>query len=225
MTEVHLHEVALVPERTLGSPGDDAPLRGRLTFGWDLLPADHASASADWLTHVRTTPGREYRHLLLVCSFRPETPQAPGAFRHASLAVALTTSDPARRPVARLIDPGVRTRPAAAGPGTGLSFTVTTGIVDVGVERQPDAGRRPGREEWIVRGHGASQPDPQWEFRRLRRLPLVGDHPVAALVELVPGLVNSTDVLVAAELEHRSWGIRRYRARLGPASQDITLSP
>jgi hypothetical protein len=125
--------------------------------------------------------------------------------------------------VARLIDPGERTRPAAAGPGTGLSFTVSTGIVDVGVERQPDAG--PGREEWIVRGHGASQPDPQWEFRSLRRLPLVGDHPVAALVELVPGAVNTAEVLVAAELEHRSWGVRRYRARLGPARHGITLSP
>ncbi|MFE7533579.1 hypothetical protein ACFU67_04790 [Streptomyces rhizosphaericola] len=110
----------------------------------------------------------------------------------------------------------------AAGPGTGLSFTVATGIVDLGVERQPVEG--PGREEWIVRGHGASQPDPQCEFRRLRRLPLAGDHPVAALVELVPGLVNTAEVLVAAELEHRSWGIRRYRARLGPTSRGITLS-
>ncbi|MFJ4825284.1 hypothetical protein ACIP5L_18615 [Streptomyces bacillaris] len=47
---------------------------------------------------------------------------------------------------------------------------------------------------------------------------------MAALVELVPGLVNTAEVLVAAELEHRSWGIRRYRARLGPTSQGITLS-
>ncbi|MER6770683.1 hypothetical protein ACFVG1_17275 [Streptomyces bacillaris] len=221
-TEIQLHDIALVPERTLGSPADDGPLRGRLTFGWDLLPADHEGAPADWLAHVRATPGREFRRLLLVCSFRPETPQARGAFRHASLALALTTPDPARRPVARLIDPGERTRPVAAGPGTGLSFTVATGVVDLGVERQPGEG--PGREEWIVRGHGASQPDPQWEFRRLRRLPLVGDHPVAALVELVPGLVNTAEVLVAAELEHRSWGIRRYRARLGPTSRGITLS-
>ncbi|MFJ9685842.1 hypothetical protein ACIRRX_09175 [Streptomyces bacillaris] len=49
-------------------------------------------------------------------------------------------------------------------------------------------------------------------------------HPVAAPVELVPGLVNTAEVLVAAELEHRSWGIRRYRARLGPTSRGITLS-
>ncbi|MEU2824424.1 hypothetical protein ABZ763_19615 [Streptomyces bacillaris] len=46
----------------------------------------------------------------------------------------------------------------------------------------------------------------------------------AALVELVPGLVNTAEVLVAAELERRSWGIRRYRARLGPTSRGITLS-
>ncbi|MFD0036369.1 hypothetical protein ACFVIZ_01825 [Streptomyces anulatus] len=221
MTEVQLHDIALVPERTLGSPADEGPLRGRLTFGWDLLPADHESAPADWRAQVNGTPGRDYRLLLLVCSFRPETPRSPGVFRHASLAVSLTTPDPAVRPVARLIDPGERTRPVG-GPGTGLSFTVATGIVDLGVERQPDAGA--GREEWIVRGHGASQPDPQWEFRSLRRLPLAGDHPVAALVELVPGVPNTADVLVAAELEHRSWGVRRYRASLGPRSHGITLT-
>lgn len=222
MTEIQLHDITLVPERTLGSPAGEGPLRGRLTFGWDLLPADHESAPADWRAQVNGTPGRDYRHLVLVCSFRPETPQSPGVFRHASLAVSLTTPDPAVRPVARLIDPGERTRPVG-GPGTGLSFTVATGIVDLGVERQPDA--ESAREEWIVRGHGASQPDPQWEFRSLRRLPLAGDHPVAALVELVPGVPNTADVLVAAELEHRSWGVRRYRASLGPRSHGITLSP
>ncbi|MEU0619598.1 hypothetical protein ABZ329_01855 [Streptomyces rubiginosohelvolus] len=228
MTEIQLHDIALEPERTLGSPGGPGrmrtpePLRGRLTFGWDLLPAEHGSAPADWHAHVRSTPDRDYRHLLLVCSFRPESPLAPGTFRHASLALSLSTPDPALRPVARLIDPGERTRPTAAGPGTGLSFTVSTGVVDLGVERQqPEPG--PAREEWIVRGHGASQPDPQWEFRGLRRLPLVGDHPVAALVELVPGRVNTAEVLVAAELEHRSWGVRRYRARLGPTAHGIPL--
>ncbi|MFJ4825285.1 CHAT domain-containing protein [Streptomyces bacillaris] len=45
-TEIQLHDIALVPERTLGAPSDDGPLRGRLTFGWDLLPADHEGAPA-----------------------------------------------------------------------------------------------------------------------------------------------------------------------------------
>ncbi|MFD8960065.1 hypothetical protein ACFV0W_24770, partial [Streptomyces anulatus] len=145
-----------------------------------------------------------------------------GVPRHPPWGYPTTPPPPRAAPAPRQRPRGPRTRPVG-GPGTGLSFTVATGIVDLGVERPPDAG--PGREEWIVRGHGASQPDPQWEFRSLRRLPLAGDHPVAALVELVPGVPNTAEVLVAAELEHRSWGVRRYRARLGPRSHGITLSP
>lgn len=57
-----------------------------------------------------------------------------------------------------------------------------------------------------MRGHGASQPNPQWGFRPVKRFPLIGEHTVAALVELVPDTVNAAEVLVAAELEHRSWG-------------------
>ncbi|MGW3950800.1 hypothetical protein ACWEKM_07530 [Streptomyces sp. NPDC004752] len=221
MTEIRLHEVDLEPERTLGSPADDAPLRGRLTFGWDLLPADHEGVPAAWLSYVRAAPDRAFRHLLMVCSFRPETPAGKGAFRHASLGVALSTPDPAARPVARLIDPGERTRPVTDS-GTGLSFTVKAGVLDVGMTKPPGTGLA--REEWIVRGHGASQPDPQWEFRSVKHVPLLGDHPVAALVELVPDRVNTAEVLVAAELEHRGWGLRRYRARLTPSPQAIILS-
>ena len=221
MTEVRLREVELVPERTLGSPAGDEPLRGRLTFGWDLLPADHEGVPADWLSYVRAMPDREFRHLLMVCSFRPETPDSKGAFRHASLGVALSTQDADARPIARLIDPGERTRPVTTS-GTGLTFTVKAGLLDVGVTKPP--GADPAREEWIVRGHGASQPNPQWEFRRVKRFPLIGDHPVAALVELVPEQVNTAEVLVAAEVEHHSWGVRRYRARLALSPHAIVLA-
>lgn len=221
MTEVRLHDVELVPEHTLGSPADGEPLRGRLTFGWDVLPADHEGVPAQWASYVKATPDREFRQLVMVCSFRPETPAGKGAFRHASLGVALSTPDGRARPVARLIDPGERTRPVVAS-GMGMNLTVKAGLLDVGVERPPGAG--PERDEWIVRGHGASQPNPQWEFRRVKGFPLVGDHPVAALVELVPDRLNTAEVLVAAELEHRSWGIRRYRARLAPSPHTIVLA-
>jgi hypothetical protein len=103
-----------------------------------------------------------------------------------------------------------------------VSFTVTAGVLGVGVEKPADTGS--GREEWIVRGHGASQPNPQWEFRRVKRFPLTGDHPVATLVELVPDRVNTAEVMLAAELEHRSWGIRRHRSRLTPSPHAIVLS-
>lgn len=183
MTEIRLHDVELVPERTLGSPAVDGTLRGRLTFGWDLLPADHEGAPSGWPSYLRATPDRHFRQLLMVCSFRPETSESKGVFRHASLGVALSTPERDVQPIARLIDPGERTRPVT-GPGTGVTFTVTTGVLDVGVEKAPGAG--PAREEWIVRGHGASQPNPQWEFRRVKGFPLVGDHPVAALAGLAP---------------------------------------
>ncbi|MFD5748220.1 hypothetical protein [Streptomyces sp. NPDC127033] len=221
MSEVRLHDVELMPERTLGGPADDEPLRGRLTFGWDVLPADHEGVPAHWTSYVAATPGRAFRHLLMVCSFRPETPAGRGTFRHASLGVALSTPDDGAQPVARLIDPGERTRPVA-GSGMGMSFTVKAGLLDVGMEKPP--GAAPEKDEWIVRGHGASQPNPQWEFREVKGFPLIGDHPVAALVELVPDRPNTAEVLVAAELEHRNWGLRRYRARLAPSPHTITLS-
>ncbi|MFI0218472.1 hypothetical protein [Streptomyces lydicus] len=136
MTDVRLHEIELVPERTLGSPANDEPLRGRLTFGWDLLPADHEGVPAEWQSYVKVTPDREFRQLLMVCSFRPETPASKGAFRHASLGVALSTSASEAHPVARLIDPGERTRPVSAS-GTGLKFAVKAGVLDIGVEKPP----------------------------------------------------------------------------------------
>ncbi|MEU2745477.1 hypothetical protein ABZ613_04125 [Streptomyces collinus] len=91
---------------------------------------------------------------------------------YASLGVSLSTPDGRAQPVARLIDPGERTRPVA-GSGMGMSFTVNAGVLEVGVEKPPGAG--PERDEWIVRGHGSPQPNPQWEFRRVRRHPLTGD--------------------------------------------------
>ncbi|WP_062216705.1 hypothetical protein [Streptomyces sp. NBRC 109706] len=221
MTEVRSHEIELVPEHTLGSPADDEPLRGRLTFGWDVLPADHEGVPTEWASYVRAAPDREFRHLLMVCSFRPETPTARGTFHHASLGVALSTPDGPTRPVARLIDPGERTRPAT-GSGTGMNFTVRAGLLNVGVEKPAGAG--PENDRWIVRGHGASQPNPQWEFRRTKGFPLVGDHPVAALVELVPDQLNTAEALLAAELQRHDWGIRRYRARLAPSPHTIVLS-
>lgn len=66
-----------------------------------------------------------------------------------------------------------------------------------------------------MRGHGASQPNPQWGFRPVKRFPLIGEHTVAALVELVPDTVNAAEVLVAAELEHRNGG-GQGRARAWP---------
>lgn len=211
MTEVVMHDVELESEPMLGDQVDSEPLRGRFTFGWDVLGVDHETARADWLAYIKAAPDREFRQLLMVCSFRPETPESKGVFRHASLGVRLsTTPGGTATPLARAIDPGERTRPIASS-GTATSFTVKAVVLDVGVQRSPTAAAK---EEWIVRGHGASQPNPQWEFRPVKRYPLVGDHPVAALIELVPNTVNVAEILVAAELEHRSWGVRRYRAKL-----------
>jgi hypothetical protein len=61
-----------------------------------------------------------------------------------------------------------------------------------------------------------------WQFRRVRTHPLAGDHDFAALVQRVPGRV--ADVLLAAEVEHHTFGIRRYRAKRIPALSTITVS-
>jgi hypothetical protein len=67
-------------------------------------------------------------------------------------------------------------------------------------------------------------------FPACRRWPCVGQIGgttkllVAALVELVPNCMNTAEVLVAAELEHRSWGVRRYRAQLTPTPHTIVLA-
>ncbi|MEU1573933.1 hypothetical protein ABZ519_22760 [Streptomyces collinus] len=47
---------------------------------------------------------------------------------------------------------------------------------------------------------------------------------MAALVELVPDRLNTAELLMAAELEHRSRGIRRYRARLAPSAHAVVLA-
>ncbi|WP_202509920.1 hypothetical protein [Streptomyces sp. SID5643] len=47
---------------------------------------------------------------------------------------------------------------------------------------------------------------------------------MADLVELVPDRLNTAEVLMAAELERRSRGVRRYRARLAPSAQAIVLA-
>nr|WP_257789978.1 hypothetical protein [Streptomyces hygroscopicus] len=40
----------------------------------------------------------------------------------------------------------------------------------------------------------------------------------------MPDRLNTAEVLVAAELEHRSLGIRRYRARFAPSPHAIVLA-
>ncbi|HZD69388.1 MAG TPA: hypothetical protein VFA45_10875 [Actinomycetes bacterium] len=219
--DIPLHEVALVPERTLGSPAVHEALEGRLTFGWDVLPVKPGATRPGWHSYTEAVAGRSFCQLLMVCSFRPEQPDARGAFVRASLGISLHTDNPtSSSPLARLIEPGERTRPVSA-TGSGLRFTVKAGVVDLGVERQPSAATT--REEWIVRGYGASQATPTWEFRRLKQYPLVGDHPVAALIELVPGHHNRAEVMLVAEVEHTTWGVRRYKARLNPAQSAIDL--
>lgn len=220
---VTTYPIDLVPERTLGSPPDLDALHGRLSLGWDFLPVTESLVPADWVAYATAAPDRAFRHLVLVCSFLPETAQARGEFVSASLGLSLrTTGEDGPTPIARAIDPGERTRPVTS---AGSKFTVglTTGVLNVQAERQANDPAAP-REEWLVRGYGASQSTPMWRFRRVRGHPLAGDHPVAALVQTVPDHVNMADVLFAAELEHRTLGIRRYRADLTPPLSAITLS-
>jgi hypothetical protein len=224
---IELHNVELVPERTLGEPPVGS-LAGRLSFGWYVRPA-----TADAVSPERRSillPAKTYCHLVLVCTFRAETPDLPGVSRYAALGLSLRSGDggdvdnddSSPRPTARIVDPAELTRPAR--PGISSSTKVTLGLnpgpVNVGVEHTRNAADA---EEWIVRGYGAHQPTPSWDFRRTKRYPLVGDYPVEAFIELVDGDENTADVLLSAELEHRRLGIRRYRGRLEPTIAAIPL--
>lgn len=95
----------------------------------------------------------------------------------------------------------------------GMSFKVKAGLLDVGMDKPLGAG--PERDEWTVHGHVASQPNLQWEFRRVKSFPLV---------KLMPGRLNTAEVLVARELEQRSWGVCRYQARFAPSPHAIVLA-
>ncbi|MFJ6017338.1 hypothetical protein [Streptomyces sp. NPDC092952] len=220
--DITTQPIALVPERTLGSPPDPEALHGRLSLGWDCLPVAEPLVPADWAAYAAADPGRSYRHLVLVCSFRPETARARGEFVSASLGLSLRTDEEGGpTPIARAIEPGERTAPVASAAST-VSVGLTTGVLNVQAERRANDPAE-ARREWLVRGYGASQATPMWRFRRAGGHPLVGDHALAALVQTVPGRLNVADVLLAAEIEHRTLGIRRYRAELTPALSAITL--
>ncbi|MET9915226.1 hypothetical protein ABZZ74_52920 [Streptomyces sp. NPDC006476] len=74
-----------------------------------------------------------------------------------------------------------------------------------------------------MRGYGASQPRPRWDFRSTKRHPLVGDHPLAVLIEFDPEKEHRAEVLFSAELKHPALGLRRHRAQLPAAAIPLAM--
>uniref|UniRef100_A0AAU2AIB3 Uncharacterized protein n=1 Tax=Streptomyces sp. NBC_00093 TaxID=2975649 RepID=A0AAU2AIB3_9ACTN len=228
---VQRHEVELVPERTLGTPHSPESLRARFSFGSDVLPVAEGTAPPEWVSYATAlAPHRTFCVLAFGCTFQPEDADSPWTFEDAALGVALTASNPScspssapseREPLARRVDPVRLDYPVSATPST-LSMSVNAGVVGASVERPIDGASK--KDNWIVRSvGGSSQSRLRWEFRGTRQWPLVGDHDVKALVELVPGQGNAAEVLFAATLKHRLLGIRRYHPRHDP--KRIPLSP
>ncbi|MFH8659960.1 hypothetical protein [Streptomyces afghaniensis] len=150
--------------------------------------------------------------LVLVCSFHPEQPESPWIMTKGALGLAIhTEGTTSAGAVARRVDPGERTRPVNSTPST-VSFSFNAGVFGAGVEH-PVGGSATGHE-WIVRGYGASQARLRWDFRSTKRHPLVGDHPVAVLIEFDPEQEHRAEVLFSAEMKHPALGLRRHRAQL-----------
>jgi hypothetical protein len=210
---IPLKEVPLIPERTLGTPPVSGQLARRLSFGQDLLPVSEAYAPAEWCAYAAgLAPDRTFRLLALVCSFYPEQPDSPWIMETGSIGLSLSTvAETPARAVARRIDPGRRTQPVNATPST-FSFSFNAGLFSAGVEH-PVGGSNTG-SKWVVQGYGAHQSRLRWDFRRTRRHPLVGDHPLAVLVELEPDKEHRAEVMFSAELKHPVVGLRRHHAQL-----------
>ncbi|WP_435279745.1 hypothetical protein [Streptomyces sp. 1222.5] len=217
---IPLQEVQLVPERTLGTPPIEQ-LRHRLSFGQDLLPVAEAYAPAEWCAYAAgLAPGRTFRLLALVCSFYPEQQDSPWIMKTASLGLSLSTDGEApARPVARRIDPGLRTQPVNLTPST-VSFSLNAGLFSAGVEHP--VGGSATSSMWVVQGYGAQQSRLRWDFRSTKRHPLVGDHPLAVLVELDPDKEHHAEVLFSGELKHPILGLRRHQAQLPTVTIPLT---
>lgn len=222
---IHLHDLTLLPDRVLGAPPVTAHLESRLSFGWDVLPVNQSLMPESWYSYATASaPQRTYCHLILICSFHPETVANPGAITSASLGVSLkSTNAPETPPKARKIDPGKRLRPLQNGPSTGtvnLTARIPGGLAELGYTGQLPQNSDP----WIVQGHGESQSTPVWQFRGTSQYPLIGDHPLHALIETTATRDDTAEVLLAAEIQHRRFGIRRYQAQLPPLLSAIPLT-
>jgi hypothetical protein len=222
---ITMHDLVLTPERTLGTPPTTGNLERRLSFGWDVLPATDNLMPDGWRAYAAAnTPSRTYCYLVMICTFRPETAASPGIITAASLGLSLKTAgnSPAS-PIARKIEPGRRMRPVQATPTTGPSATLNANLLGFGTvavtgQRSQDP------DPWLVQGYGESQHTPSWQLRGTQRYPLIGDHSLLALVETVPGEDNSAEVMLAAEIKHRTLGITRYRIQLTPTLVPIPLN-
>lgn len=220
---IKLHDVDLHHERTLGTPPASDILADRLSIGWDIIPVTELTVLPEWHAYVAAcAPSRAFCQLILVCRFKPEIPTARGIFVSAELGLSLRSiGDSAPCPIARRLYPTEMVRPAVGSGGTSkFTFGVRTGILNASIEQQSNDSNK--NWDWIVQGDGASQSTPSWKFRRTKDYSLVGDRWVGVLIETLPGWGNVADVLLAAELEHRTLGIRRYRAHL---TSDLAAIP
>lgn len=218
---IPLKDVELVPERTLGTPPIPEHLAHRLSFGQDLLPVAEPYAPPEWCAYAAgLAQERTFRLLVLVCSFHPEQPESPWIMAKGKLGLALNTEgETSAAAVARRIDPGERTRPVNSTPST-VSFSFNAGLFSAGVEHP--VGDSTTGHEWIVRGYGASQARLRWDFRSTKHHPLVGDHPLAIMIEFDPQKKHHAEVLFSAELKHPALGLRRHRAQLPAGAISLT---
>ncbi|MEV6764521.1 hypothetical protein AB0N16_28535 [Streptomyces sp. NPDC051105] len=217
---IPLQDVELVPERTLGTPTAQQ-LAHRLSFGQDILPVAEPYAFPEWCSYAEgLAHARTFRLLAMVCSFHPEEPDSSWIMEKGKLALSLRTEgETPPRAIGRRIDPGERTRPVNSVPST-VSFSFNAGLFGAGVQH-PLGGSATGYD-WIVQGYGENQSQLRWRFRSTKHHPLVGDHPLAVLIEYDPAKEHRVEILFSAELKHPTLGLRRHRGQLPVRSIPLT---
>jgi hypothetical protein len=217
-----LHEVDLLLEPRLQSPGAAPRISGRVTLGTPVvrpLAAGTVSADPGWREFIEAEAAdNDYLMLSVFCSFRA----APDGDPIADAAVGVNLQAPGepagRQPIAWSINPKRRVRTV---PRTGrVALTANLTVVESTIEYAPQGNR----EELFLVGMGEHDSDPEWRFRAVGGQPLIGDEELTIVVRKPAGVPARADISLAATIRHRRLGLIPYRADLPPVLRTVELS-
>jgi len=210
-----LLEVDLVPERNLGTGDTTQRLRGYLSLGMPVvmpLTVEAATlANNKWRSFLEAEAATsDYFSLGLILGFRAAPDYDPVV--RATVSVSLEAPGRDEQPIAWSIAPRIRMHPT--GRPIRASLSVTLGFLESTVDYTPE----PTRDEAFLVASGERTDNPEWRFRALPGVPLVGDEELAIVVKAAAGSALRARVAIAARVRQRRLrGFLRYRAEL-PAS-------
>jgi hypothetical protein len=223
------HEIDLHADQVLGKPPPEEILRGRFTLSWDVRRVTSAVAPPEWCAYASDF-GRTHAfcYLELICTFKPETPQARGAFERADLGLNLTSPDTAApAPVARYISAADPAQASDITRSSSITATVNLGPL-LKTEVRTEASSASRHQAGTVTMYGAGGSAPAWIFQATRDTPLKDDRRVAALIQASHGGHNVAHVAIRARISHRQGQVLKifgYHADLSLGPWAIPLRP